>query len=54
VLWLKNDRAADRDPLDVRGLVLVTGGLFCLVYGFSHAETTAWGNPFTIGRTGRR
>ena len=49
VLWLKNDRAADRDPLDVRGLVLVTGGLFCLVYGFSHAETTAWGNPFTIG-----
>src|ERR1700753_784943 len=32
LLWLKNDRAADRDPLDVRGLVLVTGGLFCLVY----------------------
>jgi len=29
VLWLKNDRAADRDPLDVRGLILVTGGLFC-------------------------
>src|SRR6202035_3184336 len=24
-------------------------GLFCLVYGFSHAETTAWSNPFTIG-----
>ena len=49
LLWLKNDRAADRDPLDVPGLLLVTGGLFCLVYGFSHAETTAWSNPFTIG-----
>jgi EmrB/QacA subfamily drug resistance transporter len=49
VLWLRNDRAADRDPLDIPGLALVTGGLFCLVYGFSHAETTAWGNPFTIG-----
>jgi EmrB/QacA subfamily drug resistance transporter len=49
VLWLKNDRAADRDPLDIPGLLLVTGGLFCLVYGFSHAETTAWANPYTIG-----
>ncbi len=48
-LWLKNDRAADRDPLDIPGLLLVTGGLFCLVYGFSHAETTAWSNPYTIG-----
>jgi hypothetical protein len=38
-----------RDPLDIPGLLLVTSGLFCLVYGFSHAETTAWSNPFTIG-----
>ncbi len=47
--WLKNDKAASRDPLDIPGLLLVTSGLFCLVYGFSHAETTAWNNPFTIG-----
>jgi predicted MFS family arabinose efflux permease len=47
--WLKNDKAADRDPLDIPGLLLVSGGLFSLVYGFSHAETTAWRNPFTIG-----
>ena len=47
--WLKNDKAASRDPLDIPGLLLVTSGLFCLVYGFSHAETTAWSNPFTIG-----
>jgi EmrB/QacA subfamily drug resistance transporter len=49
LLWLKNDKASDRDPFDIRGLLLVTGGLFCLVYGFSHAETTAWSNPYTIG-----
>src|SRR3984893_1962171 len=49
LLWLKNDKASDRDPFDIPGLLLVTGGLFCLVYGFSHAETTAWSNPYTIG-----
>jgi EmrB/QacA subfamily drug resistance transporter len=49
LLWLKNDKPADRDPLDIRGLFLVTGGLFSLVYGLSHAETTAWSNPYTIG-----
>ena len=48
LMWLKNDKAADRDPIDVPGLLLVTGGLFSLVYGFSHAETTAWTNRFTI------
>jgi EmrB/QacA subfamily drug resistance transporter len=49
VLWLRNDKAVDHDPLDLPGVALVTGGLFCLVYGFSHAETTAWSNPYTIG-----
>src|ERR1700733_3371405 len=49
LLWLKNDEGADQDPLDLPGLFLVAGGLFCLVFGFSHAETTAWRNPFTIG-----
>ncbi len=49
LLWLKNDKAADRDPVDMPGLFLVTAGLFSLVYGLSHAETTAWSDPFTIG-----
>jgi EmrB/QacA subfamily drug resistance transporter len=49
VLWLKRDNGADHDPLDFPGLFLVAGGLFSLVFGFSHAETTAWRNTFTIG-----
>jgi EmrB/QacA subfamily drug resistance transporter len=49
LLWLKDDRGAQHDPLDLPGLFLVSGGLFSLVFGFSHAETTAWSNPFTIG-----
>ncbi|POX61567.1 MFS transporter [Streptomyces sp. Ru62] len=35
--------------LDVPGTVLVTIGLFCLVYGFSNAETHGWGSPATWG-----
>jgi EmrB/QacA subfamily drug resistance transporter len=49
LLWLKTDEGVDRDPLDLPGLFMVAGGLFCLVFGFSHADTTAWKNPFTIG-----
>ncbi len=49
LLWLKNDKAEDHDPLDFPGLLAVTGGLFSLVFGFSHAETTSWSNPYTIG-----
>src|SRR5271155_3324893 len=49
LLWLKNDEGADHDPLDLPGLFLVAGGLFCLVFGFAHAETTAWSDPYTIG-----
>jgi EmrB/QacA subfamily drug resistance transporter len=49
LLWLHNDEGVDRDPLDLPGLLLVAGGLFSVVFGFSHAETTAWRNPVTIG-----
>jgi EmrB/QacA subfamily drug resistance transporter len=49
LLWLKNDQGVDHDPLDLPGVFLVAGGLFSLVFGFSHAETTAWRNSFTIG-----
>src|ERR1700722_9526562 len=48
-LWLSNDQAVDRDPIDLPGLILVGVGLFSLVFGFSHAKTTAWSDPYTIG-----
>lgn len=49
VLWLKNDRASDTDPIDLPGVLLATVGLFLIVFGFSHAETTAWSDHYTIG-----
>ena len=48
LLWLEGDDGIDRDPLDLPGVFLVAGGVFSLVFGFSHAETTAWGNPVTL------
>jgi EmrB/QacA subfamily drug resistance transporter len=49
LVWLNDDQGADHDPPDVPGLFLVGIGLFLLVFGFSHAETTGWSNQYTIG-----
>ncbi len=46
---LKHDRGEDHDPLDLQGVFSVTLGLFALVFGFSHVETTSWHNHYTIG-----
>ncbi len=35
--------------LDIPGVLLVSGGLFCLVYGFSNAATHTWSTPSTWG-----
>jgi EmrB/QacA subfamily drug resistance transporter len=35
--------------LDVPGVVLVSAGVFCLVYGFSNAATHDWATPSTWG-----
>ena len=35
--------------LDVPGVALVSGGMFCLVYGFSNAATHGWRVPSTAG-----
>ncbi|WP_371934677.1 MFS transporter [Streptomyces sp. KL118A] len=39
----------DRPKLDVPGTLLVSAGLFCIVYGFSNAETHAWSDAMTWG-----
>ena len=38
-----------RPKLDVPGTILVSGGLFFLVYGFSNAYTDGWGNADSWG-----
>jgi len=46
---LSNHRDAANAKLDLPGTLLVSGGLFALVYGFSNAETHDWGSPATWG-----
>jgi uncharacterized membrane protein HdeD (DUF308 family) len=40
---------AERPKLDILGAVLVSGGLFGIVYGFANAETHDWDNWMTWG-----
>jgi EmrB/QacA subfamily drug resistance transporter len=48
LVLLVNQRPAERPRLDIPGILTVSAGLFSVVYGFSHAQTTSWGNPITI------
>ena len=40
--------------LDIPGVLLVSSGVFCLVYGFSNAATHSWGTPVDVRVPGRR
>jgi EmrB/QacA subfamily drug resistance transporter len=46
---LHNEAPAVKPKLDIPGVLTVSAGLFSLVFGFSHAETTSWGNHITVG-----
>ncbi|MFE9768637.1 MFS transporter [Streptomyces sp. NPDC005808] len=46
---LNNHRDAANSKLDLPGTLLVSSGLFALVYGFSNAETHNWSSPETWG-----
>ena len=47
---LVDRRAAAAKPrLDIRGVLAVSGAVFCLVCGFSHAATHSWRTPSTYG-----
>ena len=46
---LKRQPSSGRPRLDIPGVLLVSGGLFCLVYGFSNAATHSWHAPSTYG-----
>ena len=45
---LRNERQLNHAPIDLPGVAIASGGLFALVFGFSHAETSSWSNPITI------
>lgn len=49
VTFLHKGAPADRPKLDLLGTVLVTVGLFGVVYGFSNADQHGWGAPLTWG-----
>jgi EmrB/QacA subfamily drug resistance transporter len=45
---LRNQGDPERPRIDIPGVLVATGGLFALVYGFSNAETHSWSAPVTI------
>jgi EmrB/QacA subfamily drug resistance transporter len=45
---LVNHTAAQRDPIDLPGVLTSTLGLFALVYGFSNAATHSWSDTATV------
>jgi EmrB/QacA subfamily drug resistance transporter len=49
IAFLRKGAPADRPKLDIPGTLLVSAGLFGLVYGFSNAESHTWGSPQTWG-----
>jgi EmrB/QacA subfamily drug resistance transporter len=49
VALLSRGVSAVKPRLDIPGTLTASGGLFALVYGFSHAETTSWTNGVTVG-----
>jgi EmrB/QacA subfamily drug resistance transporter len=46
---LRNQAPVEKPRLDIPGVLTVSTGLFAIVYGFSHAQTTSWGNHLTLG-----
>src|SRR6201981_1601155 len=48
-LLLKREPSPVKPRLDIPGVLLVSGGVFCLVYGVSNAATHSWATPSTYG-----
>jgi EmrB/QacA subfamily drug resistance transporter len=49
ILLLQRQPSPSKPRLDIPGVILVSGGVFCLVYGCSNAATHRWGAPSTYG-----
>jgi EmrB/QacA subfamily drug resistance transporter len=48
-ILLKRQPSRVKPKLDILGVLLVSGAVFCLVYGFSNAATHNWHTPSTWG-----
>jgi EmrB/QacA subfamily drug resistance transporter len=48
-LLLQGQTSRVKLALDIPGVLLVSGAVFCLVYGFSNAASHSWGTPSTYG-----
>ncbi|GAA0270436.1 MFS transporter [Actinomadura nitritigenes] len=48
-LLVPRQRRTPGGRLDVPGVLAVSGGMFCLVYGFSNAASHSWGTPSAWG-----
>jgi EmrB/QacA subfamily drug resistance transporter len=48
-LLLQRQPSRVKPALDIPGVLLVSGAVFCLVYGFSNAATHGWHAPSTYG-----
>ena len=48
-LLLQRQPSRTKPQLDVPGVLLVSGAVFCLVYGFANAATHGWATPSTYG-----
>jgi EmrB/QacA subfamily drug resistance transporter len=49
LLYMRGSKPAIRPRMDYAGTLLASSGLFCIVFGFSHAETAGWGAGLTVG-----
>jgi EmrB/QacA subfamily drug resistance transporter len=49
VAFLRSQAGPRGAQLDIPGVLLVSSGMFCLVYGFSNAATHSWTTPSTYG-----
>jgi EmrB/QacA subfamily drug resistance transporter len=49
LLLLRRQASPGRPRLDLLGATLVSGGMFCIVYGFSNAAMHSWHTPSTWG-----
>jgi EmrB/QacA subfamily drug resistance transporter len=48
-LLLQRQPSRSQARLDIPGVLLVSGAVFCLVYGFSNAATHSWATPSSYG-----